>query len=119
MNELNCISFLENTNFLLSVLEASSDGVLISDDQGNVLYVNSAYESVTGLTKEQMIGKNLRKLREEKLFNFAVSLLVLEQKKPASIIHEYVTGKKALPQFQLTSSLFLPAEPSLLRLFPC
>ncbi|CEO90547.1 PAS domain-containing protein [Syntrophaceticus schinkii] len=68
MNELNCISFLENTNFLLSVLEASSDGVLISDDQGNVLYVNSAYESVTGLTKEQMIGKNLRKLREEKLF---------------------------------------------------
>jgi PAS domain S-box-containing protein len=96
MNELNCISFLENTNFLLSVLEASSDGVLISDDQGNVLYVNSAYESVTGLTKEQMIGKNLRKLREEKLFNFAVSLLVLEQKKPASIIHEYVTGKKAL-----------------------
>jgi PAS domain S-box-containing protein len=96
MNELNCIPFLENTNFLLSVLDASSDGVLISDDQGNVLYVNSAYESVTGLTKEQMIGKNLRKLREEKLFNFAVSLLVLEQKKPASIIHEYVTGKKAL-----------------------
>lgn len=91
-----CNPYLEDAHFLRSVLDASSDGVLISDDKGNVLYINSAYESVTGLTKEQMVGNNLRKLREEKLFNFAVSLLVLEQKKPASIIHEYVTGKKAL-----------------------
>lgn len=41
-----------------------------------------------------MVGNNLRKLRDEdKLFNIAVSLVVLEQK-PASIIHEYITGKR-------------------------
>jgi PAS domain S-box-containing protein len=97
LNKLHSISLLEDANFLLSVMDASSDGILISDDQGNVLYVNSAYESITGLTREQMVGNNLRKLRDEdKLFNIAVSLVVLEQKKPASIIHEYITGKKAL-----------------------
>ena len=97
MNKLHSFSLLENADFLLSVLDACSDGILISDDKGNVLYVNTTYESTTGLTKEQMVGKNLQKLRdEEKLFNFAVSLLVLEQRKPASIIHEYITGKKAL-----------------------
>lgn len=97
MNKLHNFSLLENADFLLSVLDACSDGILISDDEGNVLYVNAAYESTTGLTKEQMVGNNLQKLRdEEKLFNFAVSLLVLEQRKPASIIHEYITGKKAL-----------------------
>jgi PAS domain S-box-containing protein len=97
LNKLHSISLLEDANFLLSVMDASSDGILISDDQGNVLYVNSAYESIKGLTREQMVGNNLRKLRDEdKLFNIAVSLVVLEQKKPASIIHEYITGKKAL-----------------------
>ncbi|HHY39932.1 MAG TPA: sigma 54-interacting transcriptional regulator, partial [Syntrophaceticus sp.] len=97
MNKLHSMSLLDNADFLKSVLDACSDGILISDDKGNVLYVNAAYESTTGLTREQMVGHNLKKLRdEEKLFNFAVSLLVLEQKKPASIIHEYITGKKAL-----------------------
>ena len=44
MNKLHNFSLLENADFLLSVLDACSDGILISDDEGNVLYVNAAYE---------------------------------------------------------------------------
>lgn len=96
MKNLHSLTLLENAAFLRSAFDASSDGILLCDDKGNVLYINNAYEFITGLTKEQMVGNNLKKLREDKLFNLAVSLKVLDEKKPASIIHEYVTGRKAL-----------------------
>lgn len=85
-----------NINILRAAIEFSSDGILISDIDGNVIYVNDAYEQTTGLKKERLINKNLRILLEEKLFNKSVSLSVLEDGVPASIIHKYVSGKTAL-----------------------
>ncbi|HBQ24920.1 MAG TPA: transcriptional regulator [Syntrophomonas sp.] len=90
------IPLVNDSNVLNAILEASSDGVLISDNKGNITYVNSAYEQITGLKKEQMIGQNLQKLLDEKLFNIAASLIVLEDGKPVSIMHNYITGKNAL-----------------------
>ena len=90
------IPLVNDSNVLNAILEASSDGVLISDNKGNITYVNSAYEQITGLKKEQMIGQNLKKLLDEKLFNIAASLIVLEDGKPVSIMHNYITGKNAL-----------------------
>ncbi len=87
---------MENNSFLIAALEASSDGILVSDDKGNVVYVNTAYEITTGLKKEQLIGKNLNNLLDEKVFNTAVSLSVLKEKKIVSVMHKYVTGKNAL-----------------------
>ena len=74
-----------NINILRAAIEFSSDGILISDIDGNVIYVNDAYEQTTGLKKERLINKNLRTLQEEKLFNRSVSLSVLEDEVPESI----------------------------------
>lgn len=90
------IPLANDSNVLNAILEASSDGVLISDNKGNITYVNGAYEQITGLKKEQMIGQNLQKLLDERLFNIAASLIVLEDGKPVSIMHKYITGKNAL-----------------------
>lgn len=89
-------SLYRKKNMLVAALEASSDGILVSDEKGNVMYVNDAYENTTGLKKEFMIGKNLKILLEEKTFNAAASLSVLENQKPVSLLHQYVTGKNAL-----------------------
>lgn len=83
-------------NMLIAALEASSDGILVSDEKGNVVYVNDAYERTTGLKKDFMIGKNLKTLLDEKTFNAAASLSVLENEKSVSLLHQYVTGKNAL-----------------------
>lgn len=86
-----------NSNNILNVaLEASSDGILISDVKGNITYVNSAYEHITGLKKEEMVGQNLQKLLHDKMFNIAASLVALEGREPVSIMHKYITGKNAL-----------------------
>lgn len=77
-------------------LECSSDGILISDEKGNVLFVNKAYEDTTGIKKDEIIGKNLKILLEEKKFNTSLSLNVIENKKPISVIHKYYTGRSAL-----------------------
>ncbi|MCF6465738.1 sigma-54 interaction domain-containing protein [Clostridium sp. Cult2] len=80
----------------IKALNASSDGILICDNKGNVLYVNHAYENTTGLKRDDLLGRNLKMLLEQKLFNKAASLSVLENQKPFSLIHQYVTGKSAL-----------------------
>ncbi len=83
-------------NILMSAMEFSSDGILISDIEGNVTYVNTAYETTTGLKKKDILGKNLQDLLEEGIINKAASLSVLKDEKPVSLIHKYVTGKSAL-----------------------
>ncbi|WP_416198333.1 MAG: Nif-specific regulatory protein [Sporanaerobacter sp.] len=83
-------------DMLIAALEASSDGILVSDNCGNVVYVNHSYETTTGLKREDMVGRNLKTLLENKVFNAAASLSVLEKQEPLSLIHKYVTGKSAL-----------------------
>ncbi|WMM25998.1 sigma 54-interacting transcriptional regulator [Tissierella sp. MB52-C2] len=83
-------------NIFRTAMEFSSDGILISDVNGNVIYLNKAYEQTTGLKKEQILNKNLKTLMEEQIFNKAISLSVLQDEVPISIIHKYITGKSAL-----------------------
>ena len=92
----NETKLLNRKNMYIGALESSSDGILICDNEGNVLYINQAYENTTGLKKEIMVGKNLKDLLEQKVFNTAVSLSVLKSKSPISTIHKYITGKSAL-----------------------
>lgn len=93
-NDIN--NSLNKNNMYKSALDSSSDGILISDNKGNVIYINHAYEITTGLKKEFMLDKNLKDLLEQKIFNNSVSLLVIQNKSPTSIIHKYITGKTAL-----------------------
>lgn len=86
----------KNKKIMKSALDASSDGILICDEEANIIYINEAYEETTGLTKKEMIDHNLNKLLEEKVFNMSVSLKVLETRESYSTIHKYKTGKSAL-----------------------
>ena len=85
-----------NKKILFAALDVFSDGILISDNKGKIVYVNSAYEAITGLKKEQILGKYLETLLAENFFNIAVSLVVLEEGEAISTLHKYVTGKSAL-----------------------
>lgn len=48
---------------LASVVEQSSDAVLITDLQGNIEYVNRAFEQTSGYSREEVLGKNPRFLK--------------------------------------------------------
>lgn len=79
-----------------AAIDFSSDGVLIADEDANIIYINKAYEDTTGLKKSKILNRNLRDLMEEGLFNQSVTLHVLENNESISIIHKYISGKTAL-----------------------
>ncbi|MEG1583598.1 MAG: sigma 54-interacting transcriptional regulator [Anaerovorax sp.] len=88
-------SKLLDSAFLLSVFDSSQDGLLISDENANVLYVNPAYLSTTGFTLSEIVGRNMKNMLKEKVINECVSLLVMESKQSISLTHKYITGKGA------------------------
>jgi len=49
---------------LATAIEQSADAIAITDARGNVEYVNSAYERITGYTQEEVIGPTQALLKE-------------------------------------------------------
>lgn len=83
-------------DILKGAIEASSDGILISNKEGIVIYVNEAYLQITGLKFDEIMSKSLKDLVRLNIINKALSLEVIETGKIISGIHKYVTGKSAL-----------------------
>lgn len=63
-------SFLENLEFVTNemmlfskLLENSSEGIFVTDASKNIVFVNSAFISLTGYSKEEVLGRNPRFLK--------------------------------------------------------
>jgi PAS domain S-box-containing protein len=80
----NCRKHVEDYE---AILESSFDGILITDGQANVLMVNEAYERLTGIKIEEIMGKNMRDMLDPTYMPNSVVLLVLEQKKTVTMPH--------------------------------
>lgn len=79
------------------IMESFYDGLGIIDGNGTLLRVNTSYERITGFSKkDNNVGRNVRELQEEGTVSKAVALMVLEQKKPVTIVQRIKTGKEVL-----------------------
>ncbi len=78
---------------LQAVLEASFDGILVTDGTGQVLMVNQAYERLTGILAEEMIGNNMRDLLNPHYMKQSAALMVLDEKGPVTIPHQTRNGR--------------------------
>lgn len=78
---------------LQAVLEASFDGILVTDGTGQVLMVNEAYERLTGILAEEMIGNNMKELLNPYYMKQSAALMVLEEKGPVTIPHQTRNGR--------------------------
>ncbi len=58
--------------------------------------VNNAYERISGAKAEDLEGKHMKELEEEGFCSESVTLKVLEQKEPVTLIHELFSGKRVL-----------------------
>ncbi len=60
--KLYSLLFMESNKVLRQLIEESRAGVYIADDQGNLIYVNSAFVTILGYSrKDELLGKNLAK----------------------------------------------------------
>lgn len=84
-------------DYLDDLLEASFDGIVISDAEGNVLKANRAYEILSNVSKEEIVGHNLGDLVKSEVLKGAVVFEVTKTRVPTTRIHTYDrTGKVAM-----------------------
>ncbi|WP_035177927.1 sigma-54 interaction domain-containing protein [Alkalihalobacterium bogoriense] len=78
---------------LKQVIEFSSDGIYVVNQDGITILVNQAYETMTGLSREHLLGKHMSELIQEGKINESVSLLVLKKKKTISLVQQIANKK--------------------------
>ncbi len=53
----------EEREMMSRALEQSADAVVITDEQGDIVYVNPAFEEITGYSKEESLGRKTNLLK--------------------------------------------------------
>ncbi|KAB7707189.1 PAS domain-containing protein [Bacillus aerolatus] len=76
------------------ILESIKDAIYIVDHEGTTLWMNSASEAMCRLPRKQMIGRNVRDLEREGVFNPSVSRMALEAGKNVSTVQVMDEGRK-------------------------
>ncbi len=89
-----------NKNFLTKVLDKSNQGIHIVDPTGTTLYYNKVAEEIDGISKEDILGKNMKDLVKTGLFSRSVALDVIdsfEQKDVVQHINDRVVIATGVP----------------------
>lgn len=94
LEELSAVQSISKR--LDAIIESSYDGIYITDGKANTLMVNKAYENLTGLKREDLLGHNMLELERNKIVSQSATLLVLKENKTTTIEQEFKTGKKVL-----------------------
>jgi PAS domain S-box-containing protein len=81
---------------LTQIINSSFDGIVIVNQEGIILFQNPAYEKITGLRNTDCVGRHLQDLIDEGMIDQSVSLRVLREQKPLTIVQKIITGKKVL-----------------------
>jgi len=87
--------FKNMKNWLDTLIDSSFDGLWICNHEGKVLRINKASERINGVKAEEIIGKNMRELVTEGLFDKSVSFEVLKRKASVTMIQQ-IKGKKRI-----------------------
>lgn len=75
------------------ILEYIDDGIYITDGESNTIYVNSAYEKISGVAREHFLGKKMSEIIDEKLISESGSLKAIEKKKTVTM-QQTLSGEK-------------------------
>ena len=81
---------------LEGIFESSYDGFYITDGDANTLRINKSYERITGLSRDDLLGKNMKKLVEDRVFDHSVTLEVLRKKEPITMVQKVKGGKQVI-----------------------
>jgi len=90
---------LNNLNVMKIILDSSYDGLTYTDENGAIIFCNHAYVDITGIRKEEIIGRTIYELGEQ---GFPVSKMVLEVFKTRKTLSEVIQYKKSNKEVLVT-----------------
>jgi len=78
------------------ILDVLSDGVYITDRSGITLKVNTMYEQLTGLNKEELLGRHVLELVKEGKYDVVLNPEIVKSGKPKTSVQMTKIGKKVI-----------------------
>jgi PAS domain S-box-containing protein len=76
------------------IVEASHDGLFMSDGQGKILMVNSAWERICGIHRDFIVGKNAQDMVNQEWYTESSVIAAIKARKKVTIMLEMTKGEK-------------------------
>ncbi len=76
------------------ILDAMPEGVFITDTAGKTLFVNSMYETLTGIKRSDVQGRNVRNLVSAGIFDHALNPEIVRTGRPMTHAQKLKNGKQ-------------------------
>lgn len=92
ISELNFYKGIQLSPF--SIGDAISDGICVVDNKGTVISISKGYTEITGISEEEILGRNIDVLIKDGYFSEAVSLEVIKKKKKVSSLSVIIKNNK-------------------------
>lgn len=89
-------SLQEAYDRLDAIIESSYDGIYITNGQAVTIRVNHAYETITGLKAEEVLGRSMWDMEKDGTISRSGTLLALAKRKPVTLEQVFRTGRHAL-----------------------
>lgn len=91
------IEYLTKQQYIYNeMLNKVEDGIYITDNLGTTLFVNDAFLSLSGLSRDNIIGKTVYDLRKDNILPNSCCSKVIETKSTVFTINNYTEGQKCL-----------------------
>lgn len=81
---------------LMKIIENSYDGIFVTDGKALATMMNKSYEKITGLKREDLIGRYMQDIVNKGEISTSASLKVLIDKKAVTLEQTFRSGRKAL-----------------------
>ena len=102
-------SFL--ASYVENIFDALDDGVYVTDKEGTTIHVNAMYTKLTGLKAEELLGQNVRELRDKGIFDTVLNPTIVKTLKPETNVQTLKDGKRVVlrgfPVFDANKELVL------------
>jgi len=82
--------------YLDSILDVLTDGIYISDRTGKTLKINRRYEQLTGLNREEMVGRLVTDLVKEGKYDVVLNPDIVRTGQPKTMVQTTMVGRKVV-----------------------
>jgi PAS domain S-box-containing protein len=88
--------FENSFDVLMAIIESSFDGIYITDGKANTIYINNSYSVISGLSENEVLGKNMEELERSGAISRSGTLIALKKRKTVTLEQEFKSGKKVI-----------------------
>ncbi|MBU3180199.1 sigma-54 interaction domain-containing protein [Clostridium psychrophilum] len=92
---MNYSDFIDNYLDFREISNNLHDGIYIASGEGNTIFVNDSYVNSTGISRNEIIGRNVKDIVSEgKLYKGAVTMEVIKNRKEINSIGKILKNNK-------------------------